>query len=433
MLKRFIFFVLLSQGYFSFSQFIVDGQFVQRTEFRNGYGKLMGKNDAPAFFVGQRARLQTGYDLKKVKLYVSIQDVRIWGGTPQVKLSDGLLSVHEAWAETILDSTWSLKLGRQELNYDNARFLGNLDWALQARAHDFALIKYEKNKLKLHIGAGYNQDAEKLSGTIFTISNQYKTAQMLHFENSIRKFDFAFLFWNNGRQFIKTDSLNRVIDSNVRFLQTVGIPMLRYQMGNTIVSGFYYHQFGRDIADKQVNAFDASIQLSHLVEFNKERKLRLTAGGEIISGTDINNNDSNFSFSPLYGTNHAHNGYMDMFYVGGRHEGSVGLVDLYIRLRCDINTKLFLSLNTHAFNSYAHIYDIDQQRMNNYLGSELDFTFGYMFNDVISFQVGYSQFFKSTTLETIQKTNYPNSVQNWSYCMIIYRPKMKNRFIGLIH
>src|SRR5690606_30701790 len=104
---------------FASAQFNIEGQLVQRGEYRHGFGKMIPDAEDPAVFIGQRARLQAGYSLEKFKLYMSVQDVRTWGNTPQIKATDPFLSVHEAWGETWLDSHWSIKLGRQELNYDN--------------------------------------------------------------------------------------------------------------------------------------------------------------------------------------------------------------------------------------------------------------------------------------------------------------------------
>ncbi|MFC4870804.1 alginate export family protein [Negadavirga shengliensis] len=151
----------------AYAQFQLDGQLIQRGEFRNGFGRLIHEDQSPAAFVGQRARIQANYQYESIQFYMSVQDIRIWGDTPQLKITDNNLSVHEAWASIQLNPDWALKLGRQELNYDNFRFLGNLDWALQGRAHDFALVKYEKNNFKLHFGAGFNQTGQALSGHLY--------------------------------------------------------------------------------------------------------------------------------------------------------------------------------------------------------------------------------------------------------------------------
>ncbi len=417
----------------SFSQFTLDGQIIQRSEFRNGFGKLIEKNEDPAFFISQRARLQAMYKLDKLDLYISFQDVRTWGNTPQVKLTDPFLSVHEAWAETKLDSLWSLKLGRQELNYDNVRFLGNLDWALQGRSHDFALIKFEKNKMKLHFGGGFNQTAERLSGNIFNDPNQYKVAQMIRLENAKKNISYSLFFWNNGKQFVNYNSQNQIINKGVRYSQTLGLSSLKFQKKQFSVFGFYYTQFGKDVNNKKMKAYDASVNASYVFNIDKakEKSYRLTAGMEILSGTATNNStNENRSFSPLYGTNHLHNGYMDFFYVGGRHENKTGLNDFYLRNRLDLNSKLFLSLNGHLFYSNTGIFkaNIAQKK---YFGTEIDLSLGLLISNAVSLQGGYSQMFASDTFKYLQNSQNPSAIQNWAYLMMIYRPKMKNKFIGL--
>src|SRR5688500_4606182 len=62
---------------------------------------------------------------------------------------------------------FTLKVGRQELVYDDVRLLGNLDWLQQARRHDAALLKFEHKGWTIHLGAALNQNAERKSNTIY--------------------------------------------------------------------------------------------------------------------------------------------------------------------------------------------------------------------------------------------------------------------------
>lgn len=416
------------------AQFSLDGQVVQRGEYRHGFGTLIGENDEPAAFIGQRARLQAAYKTEDASFYVSIQDIRIWGNTPQVKATDGFLSVHEAWVEVNLSEKWKVKLGRQELNYDNFRFLGNLDWALQARAHDFALVKHENEQMKFHFGGGYNQNAEALSGNLFTIPNQYKVAQMAHYENTWDKFHLSALFWNDGRQFVERNAQNEITNKGVRYMQTLGLPMLRYQTGNLTLSGFAYYQLGRKVTNQKVNAYNLSGQVSQLFPIDEEKgkKLRLTLGTEILSGNNTTGPpDETAAFSPLYGTNHLFNGYMDLFFVGGRFENSLGLKDFFLRTRYDFSPNLFVSACAHAFSSYGQLV-IDQDSMRKNFGNEVDLSLGLLINRSFSLQMGYSQLFATESLEMALGQANAANVQNWGYAMLIYRPTMKNRFIGML-
>lgn len=429
---------LLTLPFLSSAQFSVDGQIIQRAEVRNGAGALIGADQSTAAFIAHRMRLQAHYEIENFKFYASIQDVRAWGSTPQAKTTDPFLSLHEAWTETSFGAYWRVKLGRQELNYDNVRFLGNLDWALQARAHDFGLVKYEKDQMKLHLGGGYNQDAQNLSGNIFFNPNQYKIAHFARYENSWGNFKLSAMLWNDGRQLLATDSLGELLHDQVNYRQTIGLPTVQYQWGNTKLNGFYYLQQGHDASDKVVNAFDIGTQITHsfFVNETKGNSFKATIGFEILSGTNSNITDKNNSFNPLYGTNHGHNGYMDLFYVGGRMTDGVGLQDYYMKGRYQFNPNLFTQVDAHIFNTQADFMTLNQQnnleKMDAYLGTELDFSLGYLVNSAVSLQAGYSQIFASDTFKAMQgKPNYKNN-QNWAYVMFIYRPTMKNKFSGIL-
>ncbi|MDH5610129.1 MAG: alginate export family protein, partial [Cyclobacteriaceae bacterium] len=336
------------------AQFNLDGQMLIRSEFRNGYLEVKPENTDPAGFIAHRARLQASYKSDDLNFFMSIQDVRTWGSSSQANLSDNFLSVHEAWGEFSIGEYWKVKLGRQELTYDNARFLGNLDWALQARSHDFALMKYEKDDRKLHLGGGFNQNEQKLTHNFLSTPNQYRTAQFLHYENKLGGFEYSFLFWNEGRQNGKLDSTGNPIDNEVYFRPTLGLPALKASMGKTDVSSYFYYQFGEDITGTNVSAFNASAQVSQTFFENEDgRKWRATFGYEVISGTDGNVTGSNRSYSLQYGTNHIFNGYLDWFFVANRWENSTGLHDIYLRSRYTFSPKFWMQADGHWFSSYA--------------------------------------------------------------------------------
>ncbi|MDX5340745.1 MAG: alginate export family protein [Cyclobacteriaceae bacterium] len=419
----------------SFAQFTVDGQILVRSEYRNGYNLPIAEGMDPAGFIAHRARLQAGYKMDQFTFYMSVQDVRTWGSTPQANISDDFLSLHEAWGEVSVGERWKIKLGRQELNYDNFRFLGNLDWALQARSHDFALVKYEKEKMKLHMGGGFNQDSQKLSGNLYTIPNQYRTAQLIRYENVLGKVDFSLLFWNEGRQWTTKDANGVVTDQGVRFRQTLGIPSLKTTIKNTTLSGYFYSQFGKDVAGKKVSAFNASGQISQALMAREDgKRWRATAGYELISGTNASGSERNNSFTLQYGTNHLYNGYIDWFFVGNTWENSVGLKDLFIRSRYEFSPKIWVQTDWHSFSAYAETIlptetGISEKSKN--LGSELDFTFGWILQEAVSIQGGYSQYFLSDTMRSLQVGQLQNQ-QNWAYLMVVFRPTSKAKFIGVL-
>lgn len=409
------------------------GQLMQRAEFRNGYGQLIKEGEDPAFSVGQRARINAVYHYKDIQFYVSAQDIRIWGSTGNTKLTDNLLSIYEAKLEAKISNHWKVKLGRQELNYDNVRFLGNLDWALQGRSHDAALLKYEKNSLKLHLAVAYNQTGLSLTDQPYAIPNHYKTAQMFHLENKGSSFDWALLFWNQGIQQPVLDDDGQIVDWKNRYSQTIGLPVLRYRIKNFTLFGFYYHQLGKDPLNRNLDAFDASAQISwKRANKEKERNFQVTLGAEYLSGNDRNPRDATQrAFIPFYGTNHAHNGYMDYFFAGNGNNNGYGLFDRFIRLKYQANAKNFWSLNAHSFASTGEVVNFNGNPLSSDLGLELDLSTGYIFNDALSIQFGYSQLFASGTMKFIQSAEDAKDLQNWAYVMLLFRPNSNNKFVGL--
>jgi hypothetical protein len=243
------------------------------------------------------------------------------------------------------------------------------------------------------------------------------------------------LFWNNGKQYLKYDSLGILKEQSVRMSQTIGLPRVKYKFENDFsISAFAYYQMGNDIANKKYNAYDVSLLCTKVFFLDAEKKasFKSTIGVEMLSGTNSNNKEEiNNSFTPMYGTNHLHNGYMDFFFVGGRFENSVGLNDIYLQLRYDKNKKWFLGLDIHNFSSNASVYK-GSELLSGKFGNEIDLTYGVVFNEDISLQVGYSQMFSSATFKYLQATNAANS-QNWMYVMLVIRPKNDKKFIGLLN
>jgi hypothetical protein len=169
------------------AQFTLSGQLRTRTEVRNGTGNLVPKGSKSAVFTSQRTRLVFGYKWDRILFAASIQDVRVWGqDASSISNTEGArFMLHEGWAEITLankaDSLirfkpvdfLALKIGRQELQYDDVRLIGNLDWLQQARRHDMALLKMMHRGWQAELGYAFNQntDAFGIVGTSYVPGN----------------------------------------------------------------------------------------------------------------------------------------------------------------------------------------------------------------------------------------------------------------------
>ncbi len=400
------------------AQLKISAEFRPRTELRHGYKALVLGSDESAFSISQRTRLNFISTTDKLSYRMSIQDVRVWGDQTQMSTTSNQLMLQQAWAEYKFNSTLSMKLGRQELDYDDARILGNVDWAQQARSHDIALFKYE-DAFKLHLGAAYNQDAEKLKGTDYSVTGNYKTLQFLWFNKKISELGVSILLLNNGLQ---NKSADLVPVYKLAYTQTMG-SRLSYNLGSTSLFAAGYYTTGKDITLRKVSAHYAAVGAN--VNINENWATNL--GYELLSGTSQlekknNSNYTNASFNPFYGTNHKFNGLMDYFYVGN-HLNGVGLNDIYGTIAYK-NGKFNAGLTPHYFIAANEMIDpaVVGGKMNSKLGTEIDFTLGYKLDENVQISGGYSQMLATATLQQLNGSGDAKANNQWAWLMIAFKP-----------
>jgi len=109
----------------------------------------------------------------------------------------------------------------------------------------------------------------------------------------------------------------------------------------------------------------------------------------------------------------------------------VGLTDIFLRLRYDIDKRTLLSMNLHEFQAAADVIK-NGERLDPRLGNEVDLSVVHLLNDVVALQFGYSQLFATGTLEHMEGVTDPAALQNWAYAAMYYRPGMKSRYAGLV-
>jgi hypothetical protein len=466
------------------AQLSISAQIRPRGEVRNGLGTLK-LNDLPsAGFISQRSRLGFNFKMEKVAFGMSIQDVRVWGqDASTISNADGAkLGVHEAWAEVnLLDSIGlTLKLGRQELMYDDSRLVGNLDWLQQGRRHDAAVLKLNHKGWQVDFGAAFNQntDAFGVTGTFYTAGNtpqylansksalmaipagfvpvnakgvptlvanpstnggvqMYKTMQYLYAAKKFKTVKASFLVFKDDFAKYRLDTLKAadggtlagrrydVTGANSRI--TAGI-----LLNGTLKGGFNYTlggylQGGKNRDGGDLSAYTATAYLGYT-----KGKFSVGAGYDIVSGNDLTHatNTKDNKFDPLYGTPHKFWGLMDYFYVG---TGGVatGLSDPYLRLKYAASPKFSMTLDVHSFAMVKNMPDkltdgTGKTLLDKQLGNEFDFIANYALNKSTALEFGYCimaatnslEYVKLTTMDKAQKTN------TWAYLSVNIKPEI---------
>ncbi|MCM0667894.1 alginate export family protein [Flavobacterium tyrosinilyticum] len=395
----------------------VNLQIRPRFEYRNGYKQLLQEGQKGTSQISQRSRLNFNYKQDDLILKLTFQNTRTWGDVAPATVADkNGVAVFEAWAQYNFTEKWSARMGRQVLSYDNQRILGEMDWAQQGQSHDALTVSFHDETQKLDFGGAYNSTAENVVQTPYTVAN-YKAMQYAWYHNQIsEKLGASFLVLNTGYEFTRNPNTpeSKIL---VDYMQTFG-PYLTYKKDKIDTSFWLYGQTGKS-TDQQVSAWNAAANINYSIT----NSFKAGLGYEFLSGKDSNDGSTVIkSFNPIFGTNHGFNGYMDYFYVGN-HLKNVGLQDIFIKLNYNVNKWQF-ALIPHVFLAAADVVNVPlNEKMDSYLGTEIDATFGYNFKKDITLTGGYSQMFGSKTMEFI-KTGDAGHTNNWAWLMVSVNPRI---------
>lgn len=407
--------------------FSVDIEIRPRFELRNGFKKPIEENNDPAAFIEQRNRLYMNYLNDRIEVRLTLQDIRIWGGSNQIYKNDpALVNMYEAWAKYSFSDKSAVKVGRQALNYDNARFLGNLGWAQQGRSHDAAVFQFTNRDkgMKIHLGAAWNDDVPFEPGYLTDAPyqrNNYKTMQFLWANKTYESASISALFFNSG--------FESQANSKIYYKPTTGI-VGSYAVSETLkLNAEAYYQFGKDTGKNDVNAWFAGAELMYISPDIK-KNYRASFGVDIASGNEIGETD-NTSWNPHFGTNHKFYGFMDYFYVGNAHvapggQYSAGLIDIYQKASIGL-AKGTMQIHLHQFLSPTDLEDLSGNEYDSYLGTEVDLVYSVKPVKDVTFMLGYSHMFYTDSMEILKNSQNPASIANWSWVMLQIKPTIFSR------
>ncbi len=493
--------VALFTTYTATAQVTLGGQLRTRAEFRNGTGTLRPTNNDPAFFLSQRTRLSFGYKQSRVIFHTTLQDVRVWGqDASTISTADGAkLGVHEAWAEVILTNEkdgapqksaieyFSIKTGRQELNYDDGRLLGNHDWAQQARRHDVLVFKLLNKGWQADAGFAFNRntDAFNYNGNYYTPANIPPTLKDSKGFLVASPAGYLPLVDNTGfssktgspavvnpastnRQMLIYKSLQYLYIAKSTGETKISGLLLADQFGKSkldsvqtssvnnlpgYVYGYHYNQkgvYGRVTTGLFLNSKSGKKKnttitggvyyqggkdlngnkLSALMAYGNVdfgvNKFTLSAGIDYLSGNDaVTPSSTNHRFDPLYGSPHESWGYMDFFYSStGSAPG--GLLNPHFKIQYSSeNKRLVLALKYHYFTLADKMKDNSNNVLPSSLGTEVDAVLIYSLNKITTLEWGGSLLFANKTMEYAKGISPGTSKLNgqWTFLQLTIKPE----------
>ncbi|MFC2136749.1 alginate export family protein [Bacteroidota bacterium] len=403
--------VLLKYGK---SQTNVSAELRPRLIIDNGYKNPKVIENNTVSYITQRTRLNLGKKADNIDTYISIQDVRYWGGEDNYKSSGTLsntksLDLNEAWIEFKPSSLFTFKIGRQIFKYDDQRILSSRGWNDYQVKYDAFLFILQDSLNKIDIGLSLNSETNK---NVYP-DDKFKTLNFIRYERILDNLTvsaISVITGNTINDTTETISLKGTYGTN-----------LTYKINNTKVRLTGYYQNNLDNKLKQIEAYCLSLYATQELA----DKILVGTGIDYLSGQDeskgLNYQNTNHTFNILYGRRHGWYGYMDYF----SSIPDQGLTDYMIKSEINIYKNTLFKIDYHHFLLTANKLDAINQKMNKKLGDELDFTFQYKpFNEVV-IQSGYSLYFATSTLKTIkglseQVIKFPQ----FFYIMVTVTPKM---------
>ena len=409
------------------NEFTLSAQLRPRFEYRNGAYKPIQEGEAPAILTNNRVRLNFDYKhTDRLHLYISLQNVNVWGQAPQIQSFDrtGGMSVFEAYAEFPLVNTLSAKVGRQVIALDDDRIFGSLDWHPAGRSHDAVNLNWTPcDQWTLRGFFAYNQSGSTTTPTlnVNTPSGQnftpgwgqdYQHLQALHAHYSISEaHQLSLLFANLG---YRTD------DSADQNMQTFGAHYTG-KSNQLSYGASAYMQTGKNNtgADKSAYMFAVNAGYKFSPIFS------LAAGVDYLSGNasdDTSGKDK--KFNPFSGTNHKFYGFMDYYYVGAPGSNaapSAGLLNPYLTANVRTGEKSNLSATFHYFVPAAK-FETDKKHSS--YGSEIDLVYNLKVQPFIGLQLGYSTYFANDGTKSLKNTPNQRGYQDWFWCSLNINPKL---------
>lgn len=395
------------------AQFTLSGEFRPRLEYRDGYQQLKTEGTDAALVISQRTRLTADFQQDWLQTRVSFQDIRLWG-SDNVITSTGMFgnsnsqALFEAWVGLSFLSNSSLRIGRQEFDYDDSRILSGRNWNNNGLSYDALLYQYAREGWELDVALSYNNTNNNRFGNDFPDGRM----RTLNFLRLNRQFNphFSSSIIAIGSGFMREGTTETLYMKG-----TYGLNLVYKKDAFDVFSSFYY-QNGKHRDGVDVSAWNLNAEAKYRLE-----RLSLKAGFSLISGENPDNSSSN-AFDLLYGARHKYYGHMDYFNNLPVATRGGGLNDIYAGLGFKLSSKTTLLVDYHHFSLNRSVPEDANEMLDRPLGSELDFGLNFRLGNAVNLRGGYGVMLPTETLEILNTGVAESEFSSWAWLMLTVKP-----------
>ena len=415
------------------NELTVDAQLMTRGEIRRG-GLIAGKDvqDADkANFVIDRARLTVGFKRDALSMKVSMQHTGLWG----MEGDGSNFDIYEAWAQLAARNGLFMKIGRQELCYDDERILGSNDWAMAGLSHDVLKVGYEGYGHKAHAFAAYNQNKKNQDGGTYYWNGAVPYKSMLgawyHYDVPNFPLGASLLFLNIGME-------NGTETEHHTTIQQLYGGYIHFTPKRFSLELSYYRQSGKASleyssgAELPLKAWMGNIKSSYDISnmftayggfdyISGDREFVVPEQGHIGSKkplTAIRHTEIT-AFTSLYGSTRNFYGMMDFFYVSTYYATfSPGLQNLYAGTIVKPLKGLKFDLSYHYMATATKLPELNMT-----LGHMIDFSASYQIMPDVSVMAGYSYMSGTETMRRLERSSDSQKLR-WGWLMLVVSPRI---------
>lgn len=395
------------------AQFSLSGEFRPRLEYRDGYQALKTEGADAALVISQRTRLTADFQKDWLVTRITFQDIRLWGNDNVISAT-GMFgnrnsqALFEAWVELSFLSNSSIRIGRQEFDYDDSRMLSGRNWNNNGLSYDALLYQYARSGWEFDMALSFNNTHNNSFGNDFP-NDRMRTLNFVrlnrqfnpHFSSSIIAIGSGFMRESNSQ--------------TIYMKGTYGLNLVFEKDGFDVFTNYYF-QNGKHLDGSDVSAWNVNAEAKYRFD-----KLSMKAGLSLVSGEDSENRNTN-AFDLLYGARHKFYGHMDYFNNLPVATQGGGLNNLYAGLGYKISQKTTFLIDYHHFSLNQAVLDNANEELDKPLGSELDFALNFSLGNAVNLRGGYGIMLPTETLEILNTDFTKSEFSSWAWLMLTVKP-----------
>lgn len=393
------------------------GEYRLRVE---GFSGINGQRNRDDLYSLSRIRLDlTIKPTENLKIFLQAQDSRVFGfnSKPTPTIHANSIDLRQAYIEWQQKSKvgWSVKAGRQELNFGDQRLIGSLNWTNTSRTFDAIKIGYSQKNYGLEVFAS---SVVNVDNTVFDRHRDGKNlyGAYLKLPKIAPKTTLnTYLFWKTERPLVRSE--NGLIGSaNIVTLGTnlIGAlnPKINYEVDLMLQRG----SFSTD----DVRAYAAHSKINYTFS-KKENIPTLFVEYNHASGDASPNDRVRGTFDQLFPTGHAKYGLTDLVGLRNMHDvwvGSVWQAHKKLKLQLDYHSIWLAKRRDGLYNAGGNlIARVAMGAKSNHVAQEIDIRATYNLRPGVDLESSYGRwipgdFWKEATM---------GAKVSFAYSMLTYK------------